>query len=93
VARSIAYVGEHGVGSIEPTLEAENQWIAECDEVANGTLFAVTDSWINGANIPGKPITNMFFMSGMAAYMDKMEQEEKTEYRQHFTLGTAPVPA
>jgi cyclohexanone monooxygenase len=93
VARSIEYVREHGVGSIEPTLEAENQWIAECDEVANGTLFAVTDSWINGANIPGKPITNMFFMSGMAAYMDKMEQEEKTEYRQHFTLGTAPVPA
>jgi cyclohexanone monooxygenase len=93
VARSIEYVLERGVGSIEPTLEAENTWIAECDEVANGTLFAVTDSWINGANIPGKPVTNMFFMSGMAAYMDKMEHEEKTEYQEHFTLGNAPVPA
>jgi cyclohexanone monooxygenase len=35
----------------------------------------------------------MFFMSGMAAYMDKMEHEEKTEYQEHFTLGNAPVPA
>ena len=95
VARSIEYVRDQELGSIEPTLEAENAWIAECDEIANQTLFAVVDSWINGSNIPGKPVTNMFYMAGMGAYMDKMEHEEKTEYRENFALGSpvAPVPA
>lgn len=93
VARSIEYVREHDLGSIEATEAAEEAWIAECDSIANTTLFSVVDSWINGSNIPGKPVTNMFYMAGMAAYMDKMEDEEKAEYRQNFTLGRAPVPA
>ena len=92
-ARSIEHVRANGLGSIEPTLEAETAWIAECDEQAAGTLFAVTNSWINGSNIPGKPIINMFFMGGSGAYMDKMEFEEETKYRQNFQLGHASVPA
>lgn len=93
VARSIDYVREQELGSIEPTLEAENAWIAECDAGAAGTLFAVTNSWINGSNIPGKPITNMFYMGGSGAYMDKMQLEEDTKYGENFVLGNASVPA
>lgn len=92
VARSIAYVREHDLGSIEATREAEQAWLDECDSVARETLFAVTDSWINGSNIPGKPVINMFWMSGMAAYMDKANEEERTEYRESFTLGRQSVP-
>ena len=44
------------------------------------------------SNIPGKPVTNMFYMAGMGAYMDKMKFEEDTEYRENFTLGVT-VPA
>jgi cyclohexanone monooxygenase len=93
VARSIAHVRKNGLDAIEPTREAEDAWIAECDEIANQTLFAVTDSWINGSNIPGKPVTNMFYMAGMAAYMDKMEHEEETGYSENFTVTGATVPA
>jgi hypothetical protein len=93
VARSIEYVRDHDRGSIEPTAQAENAWIEECDQIANGTLFAVVDSWINGSNIPGKPVTNMFYMAGMGAYMDKMQHEVDTEYGENFTLGEARVPA
>ncbi|MGZ4465369.1 MAG: flavin-containing monooxygenase [Nocardioides sp.] len=93
VARSIEHVRDHDLGSIEATSEAEEAWVAECDEIANQTLFAVTDSWINGSNIPGKPVTNMFYMAGMAAYMDKMQHEEETAYAENFALGGAPVPA
>jgi cation diffusion facilitator CzcD-associated flavoprotein CzcO len=93
VSRSIEHVRKHDLGSIEATLDAENAWISECDEIANQTLFAVVDSWINGSNIPGKPVTNMFYMAGMAAYMDKMQFEEDTEYRENFILGHASVPA
>jgi len=93
VAKSVEYVREHDLGSIEPTAEAEEAWVSECDEIANTTLFSVVDSWINGSNIPGKPVTNMFYMAGMAAYMDRMQHEIDTEYRENFTLGHAPVPA
>lgn len=93
VARAIEYVRSHDLGSIEPTPEAEDAWIAECDEIANQTLFAEVNSWINGSNIPGKPVTNMFYMAGMAAYMDKMKHEEDTEYRENFRFGRASVPA
>ncbi len=93
VAGSIKHVMENDLGSIEPAAEAEEAWIAECDEGAAGTLFAVTNSWINGSNIPGKPIINMFYMGGSGAYMDKMEDEEKSEYKEHFVFGRAPVPA
>jgi cyclohexanone monooxygenase len=92
VASTIRHVREHDLGSIEATAEAEEAWIAESDEGAAGTLFAVTNSWINGSNIPGKPIINMFFMGGSAAYMDKMEHEVDTEYQENFVLGS-PVPA
>jgi cation diffusion facilitator CzcD-associated flavoprotein CzcO len=93
VAGTVKYVREHDLGSIEATAAAEDAWIAESDEGAAGTLFAVTNSWINGSNIPGKPIINMFYMGGSAAYMDKMENEETSEYKDNFTLGHAPVPA
>lgn len=93
VARSIEHVRANNLGTIEPTQEAEDAWVAECDEIANQTLFSVVDSWINGSNIPGKPVTNMFYMAGMAAYMDKMQHEEDTGYRENFTLGGARVPA
>jgi cyclohexanone monooxygenase len=92
VARAIKYVRDHELGSIESTLEAENDWIAECDGIANQTLFAEVNSWINGSNIPGKPVTNMFYMAGMGAYMDKMQYEEDSEYREHFVFGRASVP-
>jgi cyclohexanone monooxygenase len=92
VAKSVKYVREHDLGSIEPTAEAESAWVDECDEIANTTLFSVVDSWINGSNIPGKPVTNMFYMAGMAAYMDRMQHEIDTEYRENFTLGRAAVP-
>ncbi len=93
VARAIDYVRKNDLGSIEPSKAAEDAWVDECDEIANQTLFAVVDSWINGSNIPGKPVTNMFYMAGMGAYMDKMEAEEKAEYRDNFVLGNASVPA
>lgn len=93
VARTIEHVRSHDLGLIEPKLEAEDAWIADCDEIANGTLFAEVNSWINGSNIPGKPVTNMFYMAGMTAYMEKLKEEEDTGYRENFVFGRASVVA
>ena len=52
------------VASIEPTAEAEDGWTGTCNEIADMTLFPKADSWIFGANIPGKKNAVMFFMGG-----------------------------
>ena len=51
----VRYLREHGLGAIEPTPDAEKAWDREVAELANETLYPLTDSWYTGANIPGKP--------------------------------------
>jgi len=80
IAGAIQYVRDNGLETLEPTREAEDQWVATCDEVANKTLFPKVNSWINGSNIPGKPVTNMFYMSGMNAYIEQLQQAVDQQY-------------
>lgn len=39
IADCLAYLREHNISRIEPSLEAENRWIAHVNEVADYTLF------------------------------------------------------
>ncbi len=55
IGNCVRYLREHGLGAIEATPDAERSWDAEVAEIANRTLFPLTDSWYTGANIPGKP--------------------------------------
>ena len=90
IADAISYLRNSGRDTIEPTQEAEDGWVAMCDDIANQTLFPQVNSWINGANIPGKPITVMFYMAGMGNYMDHLEQAVEPEYN-GFVLGASPA--
>jgi cation diffusion facilitator CzcD-associated flavoprotein CzcO len=51
----VRYLRERGLGAMEPTSDAEQSWDREVAELANATLYPLTDSWYTGANIPGKP--------------------------------------
>ncbi len=51
----VRYLRERGLGAIEPTPDAEKSWDREVTDLANTTLYPLTDSWYTGANIPGKP--------------------------------------
>lgn len=80
VADTISHVRDKGLAAIEPSPEAEQGWLDLCDEIASGTLFPLVDSWINGANVPGKPIAVMFYMAGMGAYMGKLQEAVDSDY-------------
>jgi cation diffusion facilitator CzcD-associated flavoprotein CzcO len=80
VAAAINHVRANDLATVEPTQEAEDQWLATCDEIAYATLFPQVDSWINGANVPGKPIAVMFYMAGMGAYMEQLQAAVDTGY-------------
>lgn len=74
-------MAEKGNGLIETSKQAQEGWVAVCQEGMAGTLFQVTDSWINGSNIPGKPRTSMWYMGGMGAYMQEMNEIKSDNYR------------
>ncbi len=52
----IAYMRDTGQDVIDPTLEAEDAWLAHVDEIANRTVYKSCNSWYRGSNIAGKPI-------------------------------------
>ena len=66
ISDTIKYMLENDIETIEPSEEAENWWVETCENIANATLFAKTQSWIFGANIPGKTNAVRFYMEASA---------------------------
>jgi len=80
MADVIQYVRENGLQTIEPTEEFEEEWMQTCDDIAYQTLFMKVNSWINGSNVVGKPVTNYFYMGGMGAYNDAVGGAKEAGY-------------
>src|SRR5215471_12103491 len=55
IADCIAYMREHGLTTVEAVAAAQDNWVAHVNEVVNGTLLPLGNSWWMSANIPGKP--------------------------------------
>lgn len=59
---------------VEALPEAEDRWTRLCEDLCANSLFKKTDSWIFGANIPGKKHTVMFYFGGLAAYRKELQK-------------------
>ncbi len=81
VADTIDYVESKGLDTIEATAKAEQDYLDECIQIAEATLFAKLDWWVMGTNIPGKPRAVSFYMGGMGNYISKLEDVTKDGYR------------
>jgi len=68
VTDSIDYMRDHGYEVMEPTREAEDDWVDHVQDTANKTLFPRANSWYMGANIPGKPRLFMPYIGGVGRY-------------------------
>jgi cation diffusion facilitator CzcD-associated flavoprotein CzcO len=64
----VAHLDEHGLTTAEPSDVAEKDWSAHVQEVASHTLYPRTDSWLMGANVPGKPRVFLPYIGGVGAY-------------------------
>ncbi len=69
---------------VEATQEAESYWTATCKQIADTTLFSKTESWIFGANIPGKPHTVLFYMGGLAPYREMLADVTRGDFAGFF---------
>ncbi|KAI1624832.1 cyclohexanone monooxygenase [Exophiala viscosa] len=59
---------------VEALPEAEDNWTRLCEELSKDSLFRKTDSWIFGANVPGKKHTVMFYFGGLAEYRKELQK-------------------
>jgi cation diffusion facilitator CzcD-associated flavoprotein CzcO len=92
ISNLVEHAERSGAKTVEPTREAEDAWTATCREIADMTLFPKAESWIFGANIPGKTNTVMFYMAGLAAYRQQLADVAGAGYA-GFALRSDPVAA
>jgi cyclohexanone monooxygenase len=68
IADAIAFMRSRGLEAMEASKDAEDQWVAHVNEVAQATLYPQANSWYMGANIPGKPRIFMPYIGGVGVY-------------------------
>jgi cyclohexanone monooxygenase len=69
----IGYMQKNDLGAIDADETAENEWVDYVNEVASKTLFVKSDSWYNGANVPGKARNFVPFVGGVNTYRLALE--------------------
>ncbi|MHA6626385.1 flavin-containing monooxygenase [Pseudonocardia sichuanensis] len=74
VTDAVAHLRDGGYAAINPTVEAEDEWLAHVEEVGNFTLYPVADSWYVGANVPGKPRVFMAYIGGVGSYRERCDR-------------------
>jgi hypothetical protein len=68
VADLIEHAKSKGADVIEPTAEAQDDWVKITEDTVNQTLYATTDSWYRGSNVAGKPTTFLGYVGGVGKY-------------------------
>ena len=89
ISDCVAYAEKHELVSIEATPAAEEGWTNTCKEIADDTLFSKGESWIFGANIPGKTNAVMFYMAGLGKYREALNAVCETNYAE-FSVAAQP---
>jgi cyclohexanone monooxygenase len=89
IAECFVYLREHGIETIEATVEAQDAWVEHMGEVAKTTLFMKANSWYLGANIPGKPRVFMPYIGGFPRYKAKCDEVAAAGY-EGFALRATP---
>lgn len=68
IGRLIEGIADKGLATIEPSADAEAEWVRHANAVYAGTLIWKTDSWWVGGNIPGKPRQALAYGGGFTKY-------------------------
>ncbi len=68
ILSAIEKLEKEGAKSIEPNKDAEDEWDAMIDTMSKYTLLPLTNSWWNGANVPGKRIQMLTHPGGIQMY-------------------------
>ncbi len=91
ISDTIRDVLKSGKTLAEATPAAETSWVSHCNDIAKDSLFSKVDSWIFGANIPGKTNTLMFYFGGIGGYRQELHKVTSGQY-EGFSLESVAGP-
>jgi cyclohexanone monooxygenase len=76
IADFLEYLAEHGSTRAEVGADAQDQWCAEVEAAAVGTMFNAPNchSWYNGGNIEGKARVIPIYMGGLDRFMARAQE-------------------
>ena len=74
VCDAIEHLRQHGLATIEPSQQAQDDWVDHVNLIASHTLYPKANSWYMGANVPGKPRVFMPYAGGVGEYRKKCAQ-------------------
>ncbi|QLL10060.1 NAD(P)/FAD-dependent oxidoreductase [Mycobacterium vicinigordonae] len=90
IADCIDYMRCNGINLIEASAEAENEWTDYVQERAQNSMLAHANSWINGANIPGKTRFYNFYLGHFGRYRKQLQDIAQQGYP-GFEMDRVPV--
>ena len=82
----IVHMRQNGIETMEPTREAEEDWVRHHDETADATLVTKTHSWYMGSNVEGKQRRLLSYIGGANKYHERCDQIARDGYP-GFALG------
>ncbi|KIW60171.1 hypothetical protein PV05_00409 [Exophiala xenobiotica] len=82
--------GDVAAPVIEALPEAEEEWLDECERMAEGNLFKETASWIFGQNVPGKKYALRFYFGGLKAFNEAVQRVIDNDYSGFKPLAIQP---
>jgi cyclohexanone monooxygenase len=72
ISDAIDHLKRNGLGRIEATVEAQDDWVEFVNLVASLTVYPSCNSWYLGANVPGKPRVFMPLI-GFPTYVERCD--------------------
>jgi len=77
----IAWLDANHHRAIDPTIEAQDDWVGQVNALAAFTLYPKGNSWYLGANVPGKPRVFMPYIGGVGPYRAICDEVAADGYR------------
>ena len=81
ICECIGFMRKHGHNAIEPTAEAEAEYMALVTSIASRSLMPKANTWYTGSNIDGKPRFFPMFAGGLNKYLEMCSQVTADGYR------------
>ncbi|KJC57428.1 cyclohexanone monooxygenase [Bradyrhizobium sp. LTSPM299] len=80
LADCLSHMRDIGAGTIEPTRDDEDAWVAHVNDVSTVSLRSTCSSWYVGTNIPGRPRVFMPYIGGFPVYVQKCNEVMNSGY-------------
>ncbi|WP_293865598.1 NAD(P)/FAD-dependent oxidoreductase [uncultured Alsobacter sp.] len=80
IAAAITYMADNKLTAMEPTKQAEDDWMELVATLAPRTLLSKASTWYTGTNVKGKPTGLTMFVGGFPKYVEHCANATKDGY-------------